>query len=276
MKQPIFRSVLAGIMALFAGAAAAEDAAVYFRQNCMSCHTIGGGRLVGPDLKDVSRRVDSEWLIRFIADPKSFLDGGDPYALKLKEESRGAVMPNISGLDPARAASLLTLIDQESKLPKSQFVGLDLRDQPFTAADIERGRRIFNGVNPLANGGASCLSCHAVAGLSSLGGGTLAPDLTKAFERMNGRKNLASWLMAPATPTMRPLFASRSMTNDEIVALVAFLESTALDSRPPNDTSTLSFFFLGLAGAVFGFIGIDTIWRKRFRGVRKPMVRGDR
>lgn len=276
MKKPIPRCVLAITMVLTAGSAAAQEAAVYFRQNCMSCHTIGGGRLVGPDLKDVSRRVDRDWLIRFIADPKSFLDGGDPYALKLKEESRGAVMPNISGLDAARAASLLTLIDQESKLPKSQFIGLDLGDQPFTAADVERGHRIFNGTSPLANGGASCLSCHAVVGLRSLGGGTLAPDLTKAFERMNGRKNLASWLMAPATPTMRPLFASRSMTNDEIVALVAYLESTAHSSPSTGDTSTLSFFFLGLAGAVFGFIGIDTIWRKRFRGVREPMLRGEK
>ena len=66
------------------------------------------------------------------------------------------------------------------------------------------------------------------------------------------------------------------MTNDEIVALVAYLETSA--KRPPHtgDTSTLSFFFLGLGGAVFGFIGADTVWRKRFRGVRKPMVRGDR
>ena len=93
---------------------------------------------------------------------------------------------------------------------------------------------------------------------------------------MNGRKNLASWLMAPATPTMRPLFADNAMTNDEIVALVAYLEASARKPPVTGDTSTLSFFFIGLGGALFGFIGVDTLWRKRFRGVRKPMVRGDR
>jgi mono/diheme cytochrome c family protein len=208
--------------------------------------------------------------------PKSFLDGNDPYALKLKEESRGAIMPNISGLDAARAAALLDLIDAESKQAKSQFMGLSLSDQPFTRADIEHGRRIFDGTRRLANGGAACLSCHAVTDLRALGGGRLGPDLTKVYERMNGRKNLASWLMAPATPTMRPLFADNAMTNDEIVALVAYLEDAA--RKPPHsaDTSTLSFFFLGLGGAVFGFVGVDTVWRKRFRGVRKPMVRGER
>lgn len=254
----------------------ADEAATYFRQNCMSCHTVGGGRLVGPDLKDVDKRADRDWLLKFMVNPKSFLDGNDPYALKLKEESRGAIMPNISGLDPAKAAALLALIEAESKLPKSQFIGLNLTDQPFTRADVENGRRLFDGNKRLANGGAACLSCHAVDDLGNLGGGRLAPDLTKVYERMNGRKNLASWLMAPATPTMRPLFANNAMTNDEIVALVAYLEAAA--QKPPvrSDTSTLSFFFLGLGGAVFGFIGADTVWRKRFRGVRKPMVRGDR
>ena len=267
---------LAFLTLAIAGAASANEAEIYFRQNCMSCHTIGGGRLVGPDLKDVSKRADRDWLLKFMVNPKSFFDANDPIALKLKEEARGAVMPNISGLDMAKATSLLALIEAESKLPKSQFIGLNLSDQPFTQADIDNGRRIFNGTKRLANGGAACLSCHAVDDLRTLGGGRLGPDLTKVYERMNGRKNLASWMMAPATPTMRPLFADNAMTNDEIVALVAYLESAA--RRPPatDDTSTLSFFFLGLGGAVFGFIGVDTIWRKRFRAVRKPMVRGEK
>ena len=268
------------IVAVIAGAAfaaRADEAAAYFRQNCMSCHTIGGGRLVGPDLKDVSRRAERDWLVKFVANPRQFLDSGDPYALKMREEARGAVMPNISGLDPGRAAALLDLIEAESKLPKSQFSGLDIGDQPFGPGDIARGRAIFNGTHPLANGGPSCLACHSVDHLATaLGGGRLGPDLTRVYERMNGRKNLASWLQAPATQTMRPLFVNRSLTNDEITALVAFLEDTAKKGAPRSDTSTLSFLFLGLGGSVAGFLGADAIWRKRFRGVRKPMVRGDR
>lgn len=268
--------LLAALVLLTAVEARADETATYFRQNCMSCHTIGGGRLVGPDLKDVTKRADRDWIVRFMVNPKGMLDSGDPTALKLKEEARGAIMPNISGLDATKAALLLALIDAESKLPKSQFIGLNLSDQPFTPADVANGGRIFDGTKRLSNGGAACLSCHAVDDLHALGGGRLGPDLTKVYERMNGRKNLASWLMAPATPTMRPLFADNAMTNDEIVALVAYLETAA--KRPPHtgDTSTLSFFFLGLGGAVFGFVGADTVWWKRFRGVRKPMVRGEK
>ena len=78
-------------------AVAADPAATLFRQNCMSCHTIGGGTLVGPDLKGVTQRKERAWLTAFIANPKAKLDSGDPYALELKQEARGAVMPVIPG-----------------------------------------------------------------------------------------------------------------------------------------------------------------------------------
>src|SRR5690606_2738460 len=61
--------VAAGVA--MAGTAMGMEPAADFKQNCMSCHTVGGGRLVGPDLKDVTERKDREWLTRFILDPKS-------------------------------------------------------------------------------------------------------------------------------------------------------------------------------------------------------------
>jgi mono/diheme cytochrome c family protein len=272
----LFLTTATAVIVAMGSARAADEAASYFRQNCISCHTIGGGRLVGPDLKDVTQRKERAWLQRFVANPKSFLDGGDSYAAKLKEEARGAVMPNISGIDETKTSALLDMIEHESKLPKSQFAGLNISDQPFTSVDVANGRKIILGERHLANGGPACISCHSVGDIPMLGGGRLAPDLTKVYERMRGRKNLASWLQAPATPTMRPLFVNTSLTNDEIVSLVAYLETTARQPQQASDTATLSFLFLGLGGSVLGFIGADTIWRKRLRGVRQPMVRGDK
>ncbi len=40
--------------------AGAQQPADYFRQNCMSCHTIGGGQLTGPELKGVTERQNRE------------------------------------------------------------------------------------------------------------------------------------------------------------------------------------------------------------------------
>ncbi|MCH9651671.1 MAG: c-type cytochrome [Deltaproteobacteria bacterium] len=264
------------LLALGASSAGAQEAAEIFRQSCISCHTIGGGRLVGPDLKDVEERKDREWLADFILDPMGVLASGDAYALQLREEAGGAVMTAVPGMSHTQAEALLDLIAAESLLEASQFAGLDLGDEPFTALDIERGEEIFMGHRKLVNGGPACLACHTVGGLPQLSGGTLGPDLSRVFERLQGRKNLASWLLAPATETMRPVFAGRAMTQDEIVPLVAFFEDSARQRSEDGGTSQLLFLILGLAGAALGFLLADGLWRRRFRGVRRELVRGRR
>jgi cytochrome c551/c552 len=110
-----------------------QDAATFFKQNCTSCHTVGGGRLTGPDLKDVATRKDRTWLVQFLQSPKAMIDSGDPYATKLQQEARGVVMPNIAGMSPPQAQALLDMITAESKLPHSQFAGMQISDRPLTA-----------------------------------------------------------------------------------------------------------------------------------------------
>src|SRR5690606_25166640 len=156
---------------LWASAAAAQETAGFFRRNCVRCHTIGGGRLTGPDLKNVIQRKDRAWLIEFMVSPQSMLDRGDPYARTLLEEARGVVRPMIAGLDRARAEALLDLIETESKAEKSQFAGTQVSSRPLTAADVAEGRRILRGERKLAAGGPSCLGCHTLRGLGGLGGG---------------------------------------------------------------------------------------------------------
>jgi mono/diheme cytochrome c family protein len=254
-------------------AARGQDAAAFFRQSCMSCHTIGGGRLVGPDLKHVTQRKDRAWLINFVSNPKTVLDGGDPYALQLKQEAGGAVMPPIANMSPARAEELLALVEAESKLPKSQFAGLQITDEPFTAADIARGKDLFTGKAQLARRGPACMSCHTVTGMGGLGGGRLGPDLTLVFERLKGRKALASWLLAPATATMQPVFSGTPLANEEILPLVAYFEDAARRGGR-DDGSRLGFLLLGLGGAAVGLAAADGVWRNRFRAVRRPLLTG--
>lgn len=254
----------------------AEDAAGFFRQNCTSCHTIGGGRLVGPDLKNVMQRRDRAWLESFIQDPKGVLDSGDPYAQKLQGEARGAVMTRVAGINQSWAKALLDLIATESALAKSQFVGAQISDRPFTAADVAAGHRIFVGEKRLAGGGAPCLSCHSIAGVSSLGGGRLGPDLTKVFERLGGRKGMATWLAAPPTLTMNPVFKTHPLDMDtEIAPLIAFFQNAAQKGGiADSSTAMFNFLLLGLGGTVIALILFDLIWLRRFRAVRRPLVLG--
>lgn len=255
--------------------AGAQEAADFFKQNCASCHTIGGGRLTGPDLKDITKRKDREWLANFIANPKAVIDGGDPYAQQLLQESRGVVMPTLFGLTRDRIDSLFNLIEAESKLERSQFAGTQLSNRPLTAEDVARGRELFLGRERLVNGGAACIACHSVQGVGALGGGKLGPDLTRVYERMQDRKQLAAWLSAPATPTMLPVFKAHPLEPEEILSLVAFFEQSAKKGREDDSPSALRFFLLGLGGAGVGLAIFDALWRRRFRGVRRMLVHSD-
>jgi mono/diheme cytochrome c family protein len=272
LRQVLRGAILLTGLILAVPAAYTQESADYFRQNCMSCHTIGGGRLTGPDLKNISQRKDRDWLVKFIINPRAVIDAGDPYALELMQQARNAVMPTLPGLTQARANALLDLIDAESKLEKSQFVGVQISERPFTPADLEKGKSIFLGTTTLLNRGPSCISCHTVHGVGGLGGGTLGPDLTTVFERYEGRKTLATWLTAPATPTMQALFKAQPLDADEVLALVAYFQSTL--QRNPEDAATarLNFLLLGLGGTIVLLGSFDIIWKGRFRSVRRSLV----
>jgi mono/diheme cytochrome c family protein len=259
-------------LVLVTATASAQDAASDFRTNCMSCHTIGGGRLTGPDLKNVTQRKDKAWLTQFMMDPKAMIDGGDPYATELVRAARGVVMPTLAGMTKARAEALLALIEAESRLEKSQFAGVQISERPFTPQDVETGRSIFMGLRPLKNGGPPCISCHTVHGLSLFAGGTLAPDLTTVFERYQGRKTLATWLSAPATPTMGAVYKTQQLDPEEILSLTAYFQSTL--ARNPEDPSTarLNFILIGLAGTLLVMGLFDALWNKRLRTVRRALV----
>lgn len=274
-RIPPFVTALSALLLWGSAITWAQDTAAFFKQNCTSCHTIGGGRLTGPDLKDVTTRKDRAWFVQFLQSPKSMIDSGDPYAAKLQQEGRGVVMPNIAGMNQQQAQALLDMITAESKLPRSQFAGMQISDRPLTTQDIAKGRLVFLGEQQLSGGGPACISCHTVKGLTLLGGGRLGPDLTRVYERLQGRKGLAAWLSSPASPTMSPVFKDHAIQPDEILSLVALFEDSARKGGQDDTTSLLNFFLLGVGGMVLGLISLDTLWKTRFRGVRRSMVHKD-
>ena len=60
---------------------------------CSACHTIGGGKLIGPDLKGVDERHDEAWLIKFIQNSQVLVQAGDVAAVKLFKENNNIPMP---------------------------------------------------------------------------------------------------------------------------------------------------------------------------------------
>ena len=273
---------LAFLVLLISTSTSAQETAAFFKQNCASCHTIGGGKLTGPDLKGVLERKDREWLQKFIVNPQSVMDSGDAYAQALLEEARGVVMPTVVGMNAEQAGFLLDLIEAESALEESQFKGVQISNEPFTQKDIDTGFDIFTGRQQLKNGGPACFSCHNIPGVGMLGGGSLykqkgaddkqKADLTKVYERLQGRTVLSTWLMSPATPTMMSVFKDAGLEKNEIHALVALFEDTAKQGEVSQAGAQLTFALLGTALAVLLLLLFDVVWSGRFVAVRRPLV----
>ena len=105
-----------------------------------------------------------------------------------------------------------------------------------------------------------------------MSGGRLGPDLTRVFERLQGRKNLAAWLTAPATPTMSTVFKRHALKPGEILPLIAYLEDEARKGGEDASAAPLTFFLIGLGGAALALVLFDQVWKGRFRSVRRPLV----
>ena len=91
------------------------DDAKNFAQ-CKACHTIGGGKLVGPDLKGVTERRDEAWLIKFIQNSQALVAAGDETAVKVFNDNNKIPMPS-HALTDDQVKGILKYIAAGGKLP---------------------------------------------------------------------------------------------------------------------------------------------------------------
>lgn len=240
-----------------------------FQTICVACHTIGGGRLVGPDLAGIHERRSQDWLERFIRSSQTMIENGDPDAVALAEKYNGIVMPD-SVMSDQQIRDLLDYIKVTSaELQAASGVGApaEARPAPATAPasqeDIERGQRVFQGVTRFENGGAACNSCHDVRNDAVIGGGILAAELTTVFSRMGGAGVKAILGQAPF-PVMQAAYAEKPLTDDEVTALVAFLEYADSEeyNQLPRDYG-IGLFLSGVIGAAILFLFFAILWRRR-------------
>ncbi len=94
-------------------------AQMMFQSRCASCHTVGGGDKIGPDLQGVVQRRDPAWLSRFIREPEKVLAEGDATAVGLFRKYKQVRMPNLR-LGDEEVASLVAYLDVGVKAPASR------------------------------------------------------------------------------------------------------------------------------------------------------------
>lgn len=208
-------------------ASAQESGKDIFQKACAACHSIGAGRLVGPDLKGVSDRRPEDWLIKFIKSSASLVKSGDKTAQALFDEYKmpmpdqalsdeqvKKVLAHIKEAGGGGAAGKETAAAPAAKAPAAEG----------TPAEIQLGGDLFEGKVRFANGGPSCNACHHVKSDAHLGGGVLAAELTLVFSRM-GKEGVSAILGSSPFPVMGAAYAGKAFSEKEVNALVAFLQN---------------------------------------------------
>jgi mono/diheme cytochrome c family protein len=238
----------------------ADPAAQLFSARCSTCHNVGQGDKVGPDLLGVTQRREKAWFSSFVRGPGAAIDRGDPVATALLAKFNGVRMPNQELSDTeldALWSYFASCTTRGGCLPVSDGARLGLDGSP---EEIALGRALFSGEKALVNRGPPCFSCHSVRGLDAMGGSTLGGDLTFVWAR-HGDEALAAGLEQPTTPVMANVYRNASLTPEERFAFSAWFAALSKDGDLPARSS--DFTWLGVEGAalVLGLFAI--VWGRR-------------
>ena len=254
--------------ALAAAVAQADEGSTIFASKCAACHTIGKGKSVGPDLKGITSQESPTWLKQWIASPSALIKSGDPTATRLVKQYP-LQMPDL-GLSSPDIDAVLAYIAQQSGNTRAPVKGPAPTTVALPQGDAAGGRELFIGRVAFHNGGPPCMSCHSISGIGALGGGTLGPDLTTAYQKYGGSAGLASFLTSVPTPTMSAVWTRHPMTPQEIANLVGFIKEGAVAQRPPEQAARLA--VLALIGVIILVVIGAVYWRRRLVTVRKALV----
>ena len=89
--------------------ASAPEGKRLFTERCTACHTIGKGKLVGPDLSGVTTRREESWLKRQIKEPDRMIAEKDPIVMVLLKESNNVPMVPL-GLSDTEVESVIAYL----------------------------------------------------------------------------------------------------------------------------------------------------------------------
>jgi mono/diheme cytochrome c family protein len=257
---------VAGCLIGFQPAVAQESGKQTFQQSCSACHSIGGGRGVGPDLAGVTARRSEDWLIPYIKSADTVFKSGDPAARANRAEYK-MPMPDQS-LSDGQIKAVLAHIREAgagSAGAKETPAQAAVPASAPTPEDIRLGRHLFEGNVRLAKGGPACNACHDVNDPEVMGGGVLASNLTQSFSRM-GRDGVSAMLGNAPFPLMQVAYEGKPLDPAEVRALVGFLQQADKEhaSRQPAAWGW-TMFLGGCAGTalLFGLFSLFGARRKK-------------
>lgn len=247
----------------------AQDGESTFKQNCAMCHSVGNGRVVGPDLKDVDKKRKLEWILQFVKGSQDFIKSGDADAKAIFDQFQ-IVMPN-QNLSDEQIKSVVAYI--ASKSAESEMASKEPEPVKIevTSDLVIKGMHYFEGSVSLSNGGPACISCHNVDYFAVIPGGVLAKDLTTVHSRLGGDDGVKGILGAPPFPAMTTAYKTHPISDEEIAAITGFLSLVDKDKQHQTPQSNLDLLQNGTIGLGIVLVLIFIIWNKK----KREMVKQD-
>jgi mono/diheme cytochrome c family protein len=245
----------------------AQDGPMLFQQKCAACHTIGKGRLVGPDLKDITVSNERNWLIPFIRSSQTMIQSGDAQALAIYKEYNQLLMPD-AGMNDAEIEAVLIHIEKVSTGVSEVQDAAPVVDllEGTTKENINQGAQLFSGRSKFSAGGMACSNCHTVKDNSEFTSGTLAKELTTTYEMM-GSAGIAAIIKSPPFPAMKNAYSGHALTEEEVINLTAYLKHVSQNRYYQHSRDySLLFVILGIFFSMVILIFTFVLYFKHKRG----------
>lgn len=135
MKKKIIIS-MAVVLSSFVFSMKAQDGATEFSTKCAACHSIGNGRLVGPDLKGVHKKYNLKYLSKWIRSSQEVINSGDAKAVAMFEEYNSIVMPDFPDLKDADIKGIIDYIKSQSGEPEEKTTAKAATDDTKTLTTV--------------------------------------------------------------------------------------------------------------------------------------------
>lgn len=115
--RSVVQALLIGLVATLSQQAAAQDGdsangETLFNNNCKACHSPKDEVVVGPGLKDIQKRRDLAWLVKWVKNPNGVIQSGDEYAVALYNKFGKAQMTAFPAYGEKEVKDILAYVEK--------------------------------------------------------------------------------------------------------------------------------------------------------------------
>ncbi|MBI5055130.1 MAG: c-type cytochrome [Nitrospirae bacterium] len=186
---------------------------LFNENNCLGCHKLTGYKVpdrIAPALTSIGNKVNREWLIKWLKNPKDYLPKTKMPRFDLSDEEIGYVADFLMGK----------------------------KNNPSLFLPLDKGR--LGGVTGNANGiliSLGCLGCHTIDG----NGNSFAPDLSNIGSKVNADW-LVQYLKNPKAYQAKTPMPNLMIADGEIQSIVGYLMSLEGDNHKIINPPASPFF----------------------------------